>query len=310
MQNRSHPAGRRAGTVLVAGASGRLGRHLVRELARRGWRIRALTRDPARLRGLVEPPHEVVAGSILEPASLSTACEGADVVLSAAGGSLALDLSDRRPTYMEVDFAGNANLLEQARAAGVVRFVYVSLHGARQLIRTEYAAAHERFVAALAASGVPYTVVRPTGFFGVFGEFLSMAARGRALLVGDGSTHTNPIDERDLAPICADAIDADEREIAVGGPKVYTRRRIAELAFEAVGRPPRILSIPPWALATAGATVRPISPRLHALIAFGLAASELDLVAPPHGTRTLPAYFAELASARGLAAPPRLVRSA
>ncbi|HEU4564016.1 MAG TPA: SDR family oxidoreductase [Gemmatimonadaceae bacterium] len=285
---------RRSRTALVAGASGHLGRHIVRELRDRGWRVRAITRDPARLLAAAGPVEDVVRGSITDAGALAGVCDGVDAVISAAGATMSLGgLRDRR-SFMEVDFAGNANLLEQARTAGVAKFVYVSLHGARQLIRTEYAAAHERLVAALAASEMPYTVVRPTGFFSMFADILHMAARGHGVVIGDGSAHTNPIDERDVAPICVDAVDAHEREIPVGGPQVYTRRQIVELAFEAVGRAPRIITSPPWLFAAAAALARPVNPRLHALMVFGGAVSVIDLVAPPRGTRTLPRYFAEL----------------
>lgn len=70
-----------------------------------------------------------------------------------------------------------------------------------------------------------------------------MAARGRAILIGDGSAHTNPIDERDLSAICADAVLITDRDLPPGGPEVLSRRRIAEMAFEALNRKPRISSI-------------------------------------------------------------------
>jgi uncharacterized protein YbjT (DUF2867 family) len=300
---------RAPGTVLVAGASGHLGRHVAAEFGRRGYRVRVLTRDPRRFAAVGVDVDEAIVGSLTDPATLAGICDGVDVVFSCAGASMTLGrLRDRR-TFMEVDFAGNANLLEQARTAGIAKFVYVSLFGARQLIRTEYAAAHERFVAALAASGTPYTVIRPTGFHSMFAELLPMAARGHGLVVGDGTVHTNPIDERDLAELCVDAVDGDEREIPVGGPKIYTRRRIVELAFEALGRRPRVLSVPPWLFAGMTALTYPINRRLHALMAFGEAVSGMDVVAPPYGSRTLPAYFAERARARALSARDRGTRA-
>jgi uncharacterized protein YbjT (DUF2867 family) len=207
---------------------------------------------------------------------------------------------------MEVDFGGNANLLEVARTSGVSRFVYVSLFGARTMLRTEYAAAHERFVGALAGSGLPHTVVRPTGFFGFFREMLDMAARGRVLLIGDGSAHTNPVDERDVAIACADAILSEEREVAIGGPEVLSRRRIAELAFEALGKPARISSISVGAFGALTAPIGLINRRLQALCAFGAAVSTIDCIAPRSGHRTLAAYFAEALAAKAEVADAEL----
>jgi uncharacterized protein YbjT (DUF2867 family) len=234
-----------------------------------------------------------VTGDLLDAASLGGVCDDIDVVISTAGASMHLGgLGDRR-SFMEVDFGGNANLLEVARTSGVAKFVYVSVFGARELLRTEYAAAHERFVGALAAAEMPHTIVRPTGFFSFFGEMVDMAARGRVLLIGDGSAHTNPIDERDLAEICADAILQDERVISAGGPDVLTRRRIAELAFEAVEKRAKISSISPGAFTAMTKPVALVNRRLHALCAFGAAVSTIESVAPRRGRRSIRDYFAE-----------------
>ena len=279
--------------VLVAGATGTLGRQIVRELLARGERVRALVRDPRSARAQSLGAAELVAGDLLDAASLGGICDDIDVVVSTAGASMRLGgLSDRR-SFMEVDFGGNANLLEIARTSGVAKFVYVSLFGARELLRTEYAAAHERFVGALAAAEMPHTIVRPTGFFSFFGEMVDMAARGSVLLIGDGSAHTNPIDERDLAEICADAIVQDERVISAGGPDVLTRRRIAELAFEAVEKRAKISSISPGAFTAMTKPVALVNRRLHALCAFGAAVSTIECVAPRRGRRSIADYFAE-----------------
>lgn len=289
--------------VLVAGATGTLGRHVIRELVRRGEHVRALVRDPYGPRAHSLGSVELFAGDLLDRESLGGACDDVDVVISCAGASMLLGrLTDRR-SFMEVDFGGNANLLEIARTAGVAKFVYVSLFGARDLLRTEYAAAHERFVGALQGSGMAHTIVRPTGFFSFFSEMLDMAARGRVLLIGDGHAHTNPIDERDVAQACADAILLDEPEVAIGGPDVLSRRQIAELAFQAIGKPARISSISP---ATFLLITRPLSlvnRRLHALCAFGAAVSTIEVVAPRIGHRTLSDYFREGGASANAARP-------
>ncbi|MGH7720416.1 MAG: SDR family oxidoreductase, partial [Gemmatimonadaceae bacterium] len=158
----------------------------------------------------------------------------------------------------------------------------------------EYVGAHELFVAALAASGVPYTVVRPTGFYYVSGDVLRLAARGRGVLVGNGRVRTNPVDERDVAAMCASAISLDEHDIPLGGPEIYTRREIVELAFEMLGRQPRVSRVPSAVVSLLAAPLRPINRRLHALMTFGAAMGRADTVAPAFGTRTLRAYFAEL----------------
>lgn len=284
-------------TILVAGASGQLGRYVVHALKRHGYRVRALTREPARLRealGGDGAADEVVQADLCDAASLAGACDGVHGVIGCAGASMDLNAVRDRRSFADVDARGNANLLAEARRAGVRRFVYVSLHGGPAMAG-EYAAAHESFVAALGGSGIAHTVVRPTGFFSFLGEILRMAEKGRGPVIGDGSARTNPIHEADLAEVCVAALTSDAREIAAGGPQTLTRREIVETAFAAAGRRPRILRVPVWIFRGVAVAARPFNPRLAALLAFGADVSQVDCVAPARGTRTLDAYFRELA---------------
>lgn len=278
-------------TTLVAGASGMLGREVVAELRRRGDRVRALTRDPRR----APFADEVAVGDLEDPASLRAAVAGVDAVVSCAGASMALGGFGDRRSFARVDHLGNRALLAAARDAEIRRFVYVGVWGGERLMRTEYCAAHERFAAELAASGLPFTVVRPTGFFGFFGEVLRMARKGRGPVIGDGTARTNPVHEADVAAACADALTDSETHIGVGGPDTFTRREIVELAFRAAGRPVRLMHVPPGLFRTVAAVTRPLNPRLGALLHFGTEVSQVDCVAPVRGTRRLEEHFRQLA---------------
>lgn len=282
------------GKILVAGATGRLGRHVLRELAGRGGATRALVRDAARVEGA--GASEVFVGDARESETLRGACEGVGSVVSALGASLALGLTPKRATFREVDLRANLNLLAEAKRAGVGKFVYVSLYGAEAMRGLAYVDAHEEFVAALRSSGLEHAVVRPTGFFYVFGEIFKMAARGRVALVGDGSARTNPVHERDVARACVAGLDSDVKELAVGGPETYTRRAVAELAFAALKRPPKISSLPPRVVLALTAPLKLFDRRLYDLLEFGVAASTTDLVAPAYGATSLAEYFQRLAS--------------
>jgi uncharacterized protein YbjT (DUF2867 family) len=279
--------------VLVAGAGGAVGRHVIAACRAQGRPLRVLSRDAERLRTTVgvRPEDEVVAADLTVPGSLDRVCDGVDVVISTVGAPLTFDLRARR-SYMEVDFAGNARLLDAARAAGVSKFVYVSVWGARELPDLEYTAAHERFVDRLAASGMSYAVVRPTGCYWVMLEVLRMAARGLGVVIGRGDARINPVHEADVAEVTAAAISGVDREIGVGGPDIFTRRRIVELAFEVLQRKPRIVSVPPRVFSAMTALARPVNRRVHAFLAFGAAVSTREVVAPAVGRRDLRSYFA------------------
>jgi uncharacterized protein YbjT (DUF2867 family) len=278
--------------VLVAGALGMLGSHVLEELKGRGYGVRALVRDTCRVAGEDLDAFDCDARNA---GSLRGACEGVGAVVSVMGASLALRYTPPKATFRDVDLRGNLNLLAEARRAGVRKFVYVSLQGAGRMRGLGYVDAHEEFVASLAASGIDYAVVRPTGFFYVFAEFFKMARRGRALLIGGGEARTNPIHEADVARACVDALGAEARELAVGGPEVYTRREIAGLAFEAVGARPKMTSLPPGLMRASIKPLKLLDRRLYDLLDFGVAVSTTDVVAPHYGTRNLREYFRELA---------------
>lgn len=256
-------------SILVVGARGLLGVHVMAELAARGVRAIPATRD----------------------GHYASAAAGAEAILHCAGASVAPGLGHGWRGFGAVDVPLGRAVIEAARQTGA-RLVYVAAHHAPALRDCAYIAAHERVAAAMAdLDGV---VVRATGFFGTFASLLPLARRGVLVDLGDGRARTNPIAERDLARIVVDAaLDrTTPRELSVGGPQIATRRELlAELAA-AAGRRVRILGVPVWAARLGAAALRPIHPRLAQLAAFFAALASHDTVAPPVGTTTLAAYLA------------------
>lgn len=193
--------------ILVAGATGQLGKHIVAELNQRGYAVRAIARQKEKLTGL--GINDAVMAGLTKPETLRGVCEDVNAIISYAGASMNINNFSDRKSFYEVDFQGNLNLLNEAMTAGITKFVYVSLAGADHLRQTEYADAHEKFVEALRASGLNQAIVRPTGFFGFNLELLKFAAKGLGLLVGKGDCKTNPIHEAEVALACVEALEND-----------------------------------------------------------------------------------------------------
>lgn len=279
--------------ILLAGATGALGREVGALLAARGKTVRALTRDKARGTGFAE----VHAADALDAQALTGAAEGADTVFSCLGASVQPEPKFGRLSYTQLytqlDTPANLNLIAEAKRAGVKRFVYVSVFHLPQMRDIKYIRAHEAVVDALGSSGLDSVIIRPTGFFSALASLLPLA-KGRAPLFAGGTTKSNPIHDGDLALVCADAIEGSEREVAAGGPEVLTRKEMFELAFAALGRPPKFMPAPLWGLKLGVAMMRPFQPRLSELMEFLGSLSEHDAVAPVRGTRTLGAYFKSL----------------
>lgn len=266
--------------VVLAGATGVLGRHVAGLLSGSGCSFRALGRNPSKLAALNATETRVC--DLTQPASLRGVCDSADVLVSCAGAPVSFNSRDRS-SYSAVDDAGNANLLAEAQRAGISKIVYVSAVCASTILSTEYVASHERFVEKLSTSGLDFTVVRSTGFFYVFESLVDLASKGLLALPGRGLSKTNPIHEADVARACVEAMTCTEREMLVGGPEVFTRQRIAEIAFEVLGKRPSVRRLPGGLLKAFAKPLRWFDPRMAGLIEFGTALDADDVIAPAYG---------------------------
>lgn len=278
--------------ALVAGATGYLGRFLVRELKRRGYWVRVLVRRPEQAREFPDAD-DVFVGQITDAATIGDIAATMDVVYSTVGITRQRDGF----TYDDVDYRGNLNLLKEAERAHVERFVYVSILHGPQLRHIRLIAAKERFVDALIASSVAHTVIRPTGFFSDMGEFVHMAKRGRVYLIGDGSLRMNPIAGEDLAVCCVDAAEKADESIEVGGPDVYSHDEIAMHAFHAVDGPVRILHLPVRPLRVVLSILRLVTPvSVYGPVEFFFTVMTTEMVASRCGSHHIDDCFAELAN--------------
>ena len=290
--------------VLIAGATGYLGKYTILEFHRQGYWVRALTRNKKKLSevGPFGEPEvmdcidEVFVGEATRPETLAGLCEDIDIVFSSIG----LTRQKDGLTFQEVDYQGNKNILDQALRARVKQFIYVSVLNAHLMEHLAIVKAHEDFVRALRTSGVPYTILRPTGYFSDISEYFKMAKSGRVYLIGNGNNRLNPIHGADLAKVCVDAAENLNVEIPAGGPSVFTQREIAELAFSSLGNPLRISTIPLGLVKAAIRLMRTFNRHTADLFEFFVTGAEHDMVAPQYGHRTLSVYFRQLASASGL----------
>ena len=282
-------------TVLLAGVTGALGRHLLAELEERPEPLRALVRSQDRAQTLDPTPAQLAIADLADPnADLQSACKDVHTVISVAGRSCSTRRLPERGAFTPVDYEGNRRLLEAATRAGAERFLYVSVLGAQRLRGLEYIDAHERFVELLQNTPIQSTVVRANGFFASYLEMFDIVASpGPASLIGDGTAKDNPIHEADLAVACLNALDRGEREAEVGGPQTFTRREELEMVCEVLrpGRTPRILRTPPGLLKAGAKLMAPFDKRRAEVIKFITTICTIDLVGPSHGHRLLGDYL-------------------
>jgi divinyl chlorophyllide a 8-vinyl-reductase len=235
--------------VIVAGASGTIGRAVVAELVARGCAVTALlrpSRQPA-------PPLPELAGAhgvrvgLGDAARLAAAFAAArpEVVISCiasrSGAPKDADLVDRQH---------NLALLAAAHAAGAQHFILLSaICVQKPLLAFQHAKL--AFEAQLRASGMTYTIVRPTAFFKSLSGQLKRVKQGKPFLIfGDGElTRCKPISDADLARFIADCMDDPARRDAIlpiGGPgPAISLREQGALIFALLGKEPRYKSVSP-----------------------------------------------------------------
>lgn len=286
--------------ILVAGATGYLGRHLVTELTSAGHRVRALARSSASLTcpGAAGAPPipsgscELVTADVTDPGSLAGVADGVDAVVSAVG------VTGHGGDPWAVDHRGNLALLDEARRAGAATFCFVHvLHG--EDIPADLARAKSAFAAVLRRAGPGHLVLNPSGYFSDLTAYLRMARGGVAAVLDGGHTRISPVHGADLAALVRFHLEAGTTgDLDVGGPETLTHREAAELAFEVLGRRPRVVSVPSKLLRAGLVPARALSPETAGALAFLLDGLTRDAVAPPTGTRTLREHFTERALAR------------
>lgn len=261
-------------TVLVTGAAGFTGSHLVRHLAGRGDVVRALVRDAGRT-GDLAAVAEIVVGDLTDRASLESAMRGTDVVYNIAARYREAGLP--ADVYRSINAAAVGTIVELAPAAGVARVVHcstVGVHGDVEHppagedaplrpgdIYQETKVEGERLGRAAAERhGVELVIARPTGIYGpgdrrLFKMFGGIARR-RFVMLGSGRNYYHLTYVEDLCAgfrLCGTVPAAAGRTYILAGAEVTTLGELVRLTAEVAGVPPPRLRLPVWPVWLAGA---------------------------------------------------------
>lgn len=276
--------------ILLAGATGYLGKYLLRELISRGYNTKAIARNSKKIENELTNSNllEVINAEVTKIDSLNGCCENVDTIISTVGITKQKD----GLTYMDVDYKANMNLLEEAQKSGVKKFIYISVLNGEKLRQLKICEAKEKFVEALKHSGLEYCIIRPNGFFSDMTEFYDMAKKGRIYLFGDGNLKANPIHGEDLANVVVDSIEKNVDEIKVGGPEILTQNQITNISFQAVSKQRKVTYISDWIRVSILKLIRMFTgSKTYGPIEFFLTVMAMDMIAPEYGSHTLKQYF-------------------
>ncbi len=248
-------------TVTVFGASGFIGRYVVRALVPSRATIRAAVRRPEGAQFL-RPMGELgqivpVQANIRDEGSVAAAVAGADVVINLVGILYERSRHDFHALHTE----GAARIARAAAKAGAARVIQVSALGASLASPSHYAYTKAAGEKAVAEAFPEATIVRPSVVFGPEDDFfnrLAMLARLTPVLplIGGGKTRFQPVYVCDVAEAIARIVARDDtpRETyELGGPAIYSFRALWELVLQVTERKRLLVPLPFWAASLDGA---------------------------------------------------------
>jgi uncharacterized protein YbjT (DUF2867 family) len=265
--------------VTVFGGSGFLGRHVVRALARRGYRVRAAVRRPD-LAGFLQPLGVVgqvtaVQANLRYPDSVAAAVRGADAVINLVG----IIKESGRQSFSSVQAQGARAVAQACAAQGLTRLVQISALGAAADSKSRYAGSKAEGEAAVLALVPQAVVLRPSIMFGpedtFFNRFAALARMLPVLPLVGGETKFQPAFVGDVAEAIARAVDgkvAGGKVYELGGPEVKSFRALLDYVCEVTGRKRLFLPLP-FPLARIQAQILEIADKLT----LGLLPSEVLL---------------------------------
>jgi uncharacterized protein YbjT (DUF2867 family) len=265
--------------ILIVGVTGVLGREAARQLLAEGLKVRGTTRNPASAEDLKKQGVEVVQGDLIDNESMKRACQGVDQVIYAAHSLLGTG----KYTSEAVDDVGTRALIDIAKAAGVKHFVYLSLKDASHRHPTDFFRTKSKIEDYLKASGLTYTILRPSAFMEHHVHNLlgaTIPTTGKTTIYGAGNNPNNFIAGKDIARFAVLAVTdprLKNRSIDVGGPDNVTKNQVAEMYGRFSGKSPKVTHVPTGVMKVMGPMLRPIQPVLSRLMSFSAWADTDDI---------------------------------
>ncbi|MDT8441382.1 MAG: NAD(P)H-binding protein [Desulfuromonadales bacterium] len=228
--------------LFVTGGTGFVGREVVRQLSAAGHRVRALVRPGSEKKLPDIAGIEACPGDATDAASLEGALDGCQAVIHLVG--IIREFPAQGVTFQKLHVEATGNLLAAAQQQGVSRYLQMSANGTRDDAQTGYHRSKWQAEQQVRASGLDWTIFRPSLIFGRSGEFVEMLAGFIRKLpvvpvIGDGRYRMQPVAVEQVAQSFVQALALPQtigQTYQLGGAEAYSYDRILDLTGAALGK--------------------------------------------------------------------------
>jgi uncharacterized protein YbjT (DUF2867 family) len=243
--------------VLVSGATGFVGREVVKELVARGHEVRALVRRGSEKKLPERTGIEIHPGDCLARDAVFAAAAGCDALIHLVG--IIREFPGRGVTFERVHVQATRNVVDAGQAAGARRYLHMSALGARPRYADPYHLTNYQADEYVINSGLAYTIFRPSVIYGPEDQSINLFARHiRRLsffpIIGDGNYKLQPVPVWTVARAFALALElprTENRVYEVGGPEPLTFNQVIDAIARVLGRRVKKIHQPVWCMSIA-----------------------------------------------------------
>lgn len=261
--------------LFIAGGTGFVGGHLVRELLHRGHELLLLSHGRS---GMRQPGVSLVTGDVTDPSGYAAAMQGCDAVINLVG--IIREFPSRGITFERLHVQATAAMLQAARQAGVSRYLQMSALGTRPDAVSHYHQTKWRAEEQVRSGGLAWTIFRPSLIFGPKDAFVNMLAANLRLspvmpTFGDGTYRLQPVHGSDVARCFAAALEMPEtigQTYELCGADRFSYRELLDTIAAALGKGN------PWKPALPLGLMRPMINALQGISAFPITSDQLQML--------------------------------
>ncbi|MCX8085032.1 MAG: complex I NDUFA9 subunit family protein [Calditerrivibrio sp.] len=235
--------------IFITGATGFVGTEILNKLLEEGYFVKALIRGSKRPK--INHPHlETVVGDVLNYQSLDDGIKGTDAVIHLVG--IIREYPAKGVTFENMHYIATKNVLDAAKKNHITRFIHMSANGTRENAVSNYHKTKYKAEEYIKASGLTYTILRPSLIYGENDSFINMLNSFMKLTpifsyFGDGSYPMQPVSVKEVAEIFVKAIDNEatfNKTFSVCGKQVFTYKELLKTIMEVTGRHRLLLPVP------------------------------------------------------------------